>query len=109
MKINAPLNVISEAALRAQVKAGQPIELVCHEDAYLKGPSWYGVWTVSVRENAGHVRHLVTARANAATGDISIREFKTISGVVSFLVGLEFGQAGVPSTNGKHLSMALRE
>jgi hypothetical protein len=43
---------------------------------------------------------LVTARTRTSHNDIKIREFKTITGVVSFLVGIGFSDAGIPLEEG---------
>jgi len=50
---------------------------------------------------------LVTARTRTTYNDIKIREFKTITGVVSFLVGVGFSHADVPLKEGQRTTHKL--
>ena len=50
---------------------------------------------------------LVTARTRTTNNDIRIREFKTITGVVSFLIGIGFAHADVPLVEGQATSHKL--
>ena len=50
---------------------------------------------------------LVTARTRTTYNDIKIREFKTITGVVSFLIGIGFSHADVPLEEGQRTTHKL--
>ena len=93
--IEAP-NVVTEARFRELVESGYSAEILCQESAHKKGPSYYGVWIMRVVSDEGVEKLLVTARTRTTYNDIKIREFKTISGVVSFFIGLGFAHVDLP-------------
>ncbi|MEP0453707.1 MAG: hypothetical protein ABJD57_12595 [Roseibium sp.] len=93
--IEAP-NVVTEARFRELVESGYSAEILCQESAHKKGPSYYGVWIMRVVSDDGVEKLLVTARTRTTYNDIKIREFKTISGVVSFFIGLGFAHVDLP-------------
>ena len=93
--IEAP-NVVTEARFRELVESGYSAEILCQESAHKKGPSYYGVWIMRVVSDDGVEKLLVTARTRTTYNDIKIREFKTISGVVSFFIGLGFVHVDLP-------------
>ena len=93
--IEAP-NVVTEARFRELVESGYSAEILCQESAHKKGPRYYGVWILRVVSDDGVEKLLVTARTRTTYNDIKIREFKTISGVVSFFIGLGFAHVDLP-------------
>jgi hypothetical protein len=93
--IEAP-NVVTEARFRELVESGYSAEILCQESAHKKGPSYYGVWIMRVVSDEGVEKLLVTARTRTTYNDIKIREFKTISGLVSFFLGLGFAHVDLP-------------
>ena len=105
-EVEAP-NVVTEARFRELVESGYNAEILCQEPAHKKGPSYYGVWIMRVVSDDGVEKLLVTARTRATHNDIKIREFKTITGVVSFLVGIGFSHADVPLEEGQRTSHRL--
>ena len=104
--IEAP-NVVTEARFRDLVESGYSAEILCQETAYKKGPSYYGVWIMRAVSDEGVEKLLVTARTRTTYNDIKIREFKTITGVVSFLIGIGFSHADVPLEEGQRTSHKL--
>ena len=104
--IEAP-NVVMEARFRELVESGYSAEILCQESAYKKGPSYYGVWVMRVVSDDGVEKLLVTARTRTTYNDIKIREFKTITGVVSFLIGIGFSHADVPLEEGQRTKHKL--
>ena len=105
--IEAP-NVVTEARFRELVESGYSAEILCQESAHKKGPSYYGVWIMRVVSDEGVEKLLVTARTRTTYNDIKIREFKTITGVVSFLIGIGFSHADVPLEDGTSGRISLR-
>jgi len=99
-EVEAP-NVVTEARFRELVESGYSAEILCQESAHKKGPSYYGVWIMRAVSDDGVEKLLVTARTRKTHDDIKIREFKTITGVVSFLVGIGFSHADVPIEEGQ--------
>jgi hypothetical protein len=97
--IKAP-NVVTEARFRELVERGYSAEILCQDTAHQKGPSYYGVWVMRVVSDDGVEKLLVTARTRTTYNDIKIREFKTISGVVSFFLGLGFAYVDLPLVAG---------
>lgn len=102
-------NVVTEARFRELVDNGYNAEILCQKDAHKKGPSYYGVWIMRAVSEDGVGKMLVTARTRATQNNIKIREFKTITGVVSFLVGIGFAHADVPLQEGQRTSHKLAE
>lgn len=98
--IEAP-NVVTEGRFRDLAKAGKSVEILCQTTAFKKGPSYYGVWIMRIVSDDGSDKLLVTARTRTTYNDIKIREFKTITGVVSFLLGIGFSRANVPLMQGE--------
>ncbi|MDA9995143.1 hypothetical protein N9X08_07190 [Planktomarina temperata] len=105
-EVEAP-NVVTEARFRELVDNGYTAEILCQESAHKKGPSYYGIWIMRAVSEDGVGKMLVTARTRATQNDIKIREFKTITGVVSFLIGIGFSHADVPLEEGKRTSHKL--
>ena len=104
--IEAP-NVVTEARFRELVESGYSAEILCQESAHKKGPSYYGVWIMRVVSDDGLEKLLVTARTRTTYNDIKIREFKTVSGVVSFFLGLGFAHVDLPLVAGTSRSHKL--
>jgi hypothetical protein len=104
--IKAP-NVVTEARFRELVERGYSAEILCQATAHQKGPSYYGVWIMRVVSDEGVEKLLVTARTRTTYNDIKIREFKTISGVVSFFLGLGFAHVDLPLVAGTSRSLKL--
>ncbi|MEP5729287.1 MAG: hypothetical protein ABJL67_07910 [Sulfitobacter sp.] len=102
-------NVVTEARFRELVDNGYKAEILCQKSAHKKGPSYYGVWIMRAVSEDGVGKMLVTARTRATQNDIKIREFKTITGVVSFLVGIGFAHADIPLQEGQRTSLKLAE
>ena len=97
--IEAP-NVVTEARFRELVESGYSAEILCQESAHKKGPTYYGVWIMRAVSDDGVEKMLVTARTRTSFNDIKIREFKTISGVMSFFILLGFAEVSVPLVAG---------
>lgn len=104
--IEAP-NVVMEGGFRELVENGYSAEILCQASAHKKGPSYYGVWIMRAVSDDGMEKLLVTARTRTTHNDIKIREFKTITGVVSFLVGIGFSHADVPLEEGQRTTHKL--
>lgn len=104
---NEAPNVVTEGGFRELVESGYRAEILCQEPAHRKGPSYYGVWVMRAVSDEGVEKLLVTARTRTTYNDIKIREFKTITGVVSFLIGIGFSHADVPLEEGHQTSHKL--
>lgn len=107
-EVEAP-NVVTEARFRDLVESGYSAEILCQEAAHKKGPSYYGIWIMRAVSDEGVGKLLVTARTRATHNDIKIREFKTITGVVSFLIGIGFSHADVPLEEGQRTTHKLTD
>ncbi|MEO1502525.1 MAG: hypothetical protein AAFS08_18330 [Pseudomonadota bacterium] len=100
-------NVTTEKGLRALAEEGHTVEVLCKADPERKGPSWHGLWIVRTVGHDGQEKILVTARTRLAQNAIKVREFKTATGVISFLVGVGFSHASIPMKNGEKASHRL--
>jgi len=105
-EVEAP-NVVTEARFRELVESGYSAEILCQESAHKKGPSYYGIWIMRAVSDDGVEKLLVTARTRTTHNDIKIREFKTITGVVSFFLGIGFTHADVPLEEGQRTTHKL--
>ncbi|MBB3988517.1 hypothetical protein GGQ68_004874 [Sagittula marina] len=97
----------TEQGLRALAEEGHTVEVLCKADPERKGPSWYGLWIMRTVGNDGQEKILVTARTRVTQNAIRVREFKTATGVISFLVGIGFAQASIPMKIGETTSHRL--
>lgn len=100
-------NVTTEQGLRELVENGHTLEVLCEAEPERKGPSWYGLWTMRTISPEGHEKLLVTARNRPSHNDIKVREFKTATGVISFLIGVGFSQANIPFKDGTKAAHSL--
>lgn len=100
-------NVVTEPRFRDLVESGYQAEVVCQSDAHKKGPSWHGVWIIRAVSDEGMEKLLVTARTRTSRNDIKIREFKTVTGVISFLRGIGFTHADIPLEEGQRTTHRL--
>jgi hypothetical protein len=100
-------NVTTEQGLRALAEKGHTVEVMCKAAPERKGPSWHGLWLMRTVGNDGKEKILVTARTRVTQNASRVREFKTATGVISFLVGVGFSQASIPMKNGETTSHRL--
>lgn len=100
-------NVTTEQGLRVLAGKGHTVEVLCKADPERRGPSWHGLWLVRAVGNDGQEKLLVTARTRLTQNAIKVREFKTATGVISFLVGVGFSQANIPMKNREKTSHRL--
>ena len=113
-QINKSNDAFGPSRYRARIKFLQPslsrmthLALKCKADPERKGPSWYGLWIMRTVGSDGQEKILVTARTRVTQNAIRVREFKTATGVISFLVGVGFSQASIPMKNGETTSHRL--
>ena len=104
---NLEPNVTTEQGLRALAEEGHTVEVLCKVDPERKGPSWHGRWLIKTLSADGQEKLLVTARTRLTQNAIKVREFKTATGVISFLGGGGFSQASIPMKNGEKTSHSL--
>ena len=104
--IEAP-NVVMESGFRELMQNGYAAEILCQSSAHKKGSSHYGVWVMRAVSDDGVEKLLVTARTRVTFKDIKIREFKTITGVVSFLADIGFSHADIPLEEGQRTVLKL--
>ncbi len=96
-------NVVSEDGLRMLLAEGHSADVVCRVTPKRTSAQWSGVWTVHCVSPDGAMRRLlVTSRNNMVA-----REFRTINGLVSFLVGIGLTMASIPMLEGKVASHKL--
>lgn len=94
-------NVITEQGLRELAEKGHGIEVLCQAGPKRKGPSWYGLWIMRTIGADGKEKLLVTARTRVTQNAIKVREFKTATGLISFLIGIGFSHANIPLREGE--------
>lgn len=100
-------NVVTEAGFRELIESGYHVEVVCKEDAYRKNSVWHGLWVLRAVNDEGIEKQLVTARARTGGDFIRVRTFKTVTGLVSFLVGVGFSIVAFPVYEGQRWTYTL--
>lgn len=85
-------NVVTEDGLRGLFAQGYFLEVVCKKGAERRNNSWSGVWVVrAAAPDRRDDKMLVTSR-----NLLKFRDFKTISGLVSFLADMGCRTASIP-------------
>ena len=103
----APIpNVITELALRHRLETGSKLLIRCTQTPTRKASTWHGAWTMEAHHPDGTKQMLVTARSRLA-GQICVREFKTVTGIVSFLTDGGFTEVSFPVIEGRSVILSL--
>lgn len=102
-------NVVTEAGFKRLVEAGYSVEVVCKQDAYRKNSVWHGIWLLRAVNEDGVEKELVTARARPDGDFIQLRMFKTVTGLVSFLIDLGFSVVAFPVYEGQRWTCTLAD
>lgn len=102
-------NVVTEAGFRDLIESGYHVEVVCKEDAYRKNSVWHGIWILRAVNDDGVEKQLVTARARTGGDYIKVRKFKTVTGLVSFLIDLGFSVIAFPVYEGQRWTFTLSQ
>jgi len=102
-------NVVTEAGFRDLIESGYHVEVVCKEDASRKNSVWHGVWILRAVNDDGVEKQLVTARARRGGDYIKVRKFKTVTGLVSFLIDLGFTVIAFPVLEGQRWTFTLSQ
>ena len=102
-------NVVTEAGFKDLIESGYHVEVVCMGDAYRKNSVWHGLWVLRAANDEGVEKQLVTARARTSGDSIQIRTFKTVTGLVSFLIDLGFSVVAFPVYEGQRWTYTLSQ
>lgn len=102
-------NVVTAAGFKTLVESGYSVEVVCKQDAYRKNSVWHGIWLLRAVNDDGVEKELVTARARPDGDFIQLRTFKTVTGLVSFLIELGFSVVAFPVYEGQRWTFTLAE
>ncbi|WP_162797854.1 MULTISPECIES: hypothetical protein [unclassified Sulfitobacter] len=92
--------------MKQRLETGSKLIITCNVSPTRKASSWFGVWTMHAEHSDGTTQMLVTARSRMA-GEISIREFKTVTGIVSFLTDCGFTKISFPVVEGDTVRLPL--
>ena len=99
---NSAPNVVSEDGLKEELSRGWQIEVICKKAGEKRQANWHGAWGIRIISPDGkNERTLVTYRK-----DMEQRLFRTINGLVSFLVECGINRPTVPLSEGQR---ALQE
>ncbi|RLJ36235.1 hypothetical protein BCF46_3817 [Litoreibacter meonggei] len=99
-------NVLTEVALKQRLETGSTLMIKCCQSPTRKASVWYGLWTMEAHHPDGSSQMLVTARSRLV-GQISVREFKTVTGIVSFLKDCGFTKVTFPMIEGDFVSLPM--
>lgn len=102
-------NVVTEAGFKELIESGYHVEVVCKGDAVRKNSVWHGLWVLRAVSDEGVEKQLVTARARSEGDHIQIRTFKTVTGLVSFLIDLGFSVIAFPVHEGQRWTYTLSQ
>lgn len=93
-------DVVSDEGLRELVGVGYQVLVICLEPAIRKDGVFYGLWGIRCISADGKVdRLLVTAPRRDRGGDRA-RTFKTLTGLVAYLLGLGIRTVTLPLEQG---------
>jgi hypothetical protein len=102
-------NVVTEAGFKDLIESGYHVEVVCKVEAFRKNSVWHGLWVLRAVSEDGVEKQLVTARARSEGDHIQIRTFKTVTGLVSFLINLGFSVIAFPVHEGQCWTYTLSQ
>ena len=104
-------NVVTEARFRQLLAEGHHAEVVCREDAYTKAGVWYGEWIVRAVDPERSIEKLLVniPRRLAADSDkvITVKVFKTINGLTTFMSRVGFMHIHAPLHRGGRSTQTL--
>ncbi|MGB3556498.1 MAG: hypothetical protein WBA25_17855 [Jannaschia sp.] len=97
-------NVVTEAGFRQLLAKGYQAEVVCRGNAYLKASVWYGEWIIRAIDQERSIEKLLVNIPRRLQGDsdkvITIKVFKTINGLSTFMHRAGFAHVDVPYFEG---------
>ena len=94
---NSAPNVVSEDGLKEELSRGWQIEVICKKAAEKRQANWYGAWGIRIISPDGrNERTLVTYRK-----DMEQRLFRTVYGLISFLVECGISRPTLPLSEGQ--------
>ena len=95
-------DTVNEAGLRDLLNKGHLLQVLCVEEPDYRKNSWFGHWRVSVAAPDGTERR---ALAVDRPKEVRIREFKTETGLSSFLHRLGYRIHGIPFGFGEKVTL----
>lgn len=94
-------NVVSEEGLRILLEGEYLMEVTCTTSADKRHNTWFGRWIVHAVARDGSERKLLVV---SRTGAIRAREFKTIVGFFSYILGHGFRPVVIPVEEGQSVT-----
>lgn len=99
-KQEAAPNVVTEPRFRELLSQGHDTEILCLEDCNKRSGHWYGEWIMRAISRDGTSEKLLVKVPRHAHLDVEARTFKTVNGLVSFMLELGFATANIPVRKG---------
>lgn len=102
-------NVVTEPRFRQLLAKGYQAEVVCQAEAYCKAAVWYGEWIIRVVNRDRTIEKLLVNIPRRAKGNpvVTVKVFKTINGLSSFMHRAGFTHVHVPFQRGGRSSQAI--
>ena len=101
-------NVVTEAQFKYLLEEeGFFAEVVCQEEPEHKYGHWRGSWFFKAVDSQGETEKLLVPFRTDPRKGIQVREFKTASGLISFLLSLGFKEMAFPMEPGKKMRLKL--
>ena len=102
-------NVVTELQFKNLLRRGYLGDVIAQDEPFRKGSFWYGTWICSVVDAKRSTElFLVPMRTkDSASEAITIREFKTANGLISFLHKIGMQTVSVPMQKGARASHKL--
>lgn len=98
-KEEAP-NVVTEPRFRELLSQGFVAEIICQADCNKRNGHWYGEWILRAIDGDGTKARLLVKVPRYANLDVEARVFKTVNGLLSFMLELGFATANIPVREG---------
>lgn len=99
-KQEAAPNVVTEPRFRELLSLGYDTEILCLEDCNKRSGHWYGEWIMRAISRDGTSDKLLVKVPRHAHLDVEARTFKTVNGLISFMLDLGFATANIPVRKG---------
>jgi hypothetical protein len=102
-------NVVTEPRFKELLARGYQAEVLCQREAHYKSAVWYGEWTVRIvnRERTFEKPLVNIPRRVIGEPAVSLKVFKTINGLTTFMARSGFTHVHIPLLEGGRSSHAL--
>lgn len=100
-------DVVSEEGFRELLSLGYQAVAVCSEPPERRAGVWYGLWHILCVSLDGQSEKILVTFRTGKDGSDKPREFKTVTGLISFLYGVGIRSVTIPMEPGARVAHNL--